>query len=126
MARKTVAILGASNDRRKYGNKAVRAYLAEGYTVYPINLHESVIEGLGVSRSVLDVPEALDRVSVYLPPDKGLAVIDEIARKGTRELFLNPGAESEALIARAEALGLQPILACSILEVGRSPEEFQS
>lgn len=119
---KSVAILGASADRNKYGNKAVRAYAQQGYTVYPINPKEAEIEGLTAYRSVLDVPARPDMVSVYLPPPVLLKVLPEIAQKGCAELWLNPGAESDAVLVEAERLGLNVIQACSILGVGMSPE----
>jgi uncharacterized protein len=116
-----VAVIGASSDRRKFGNKAVRAFLRQGYDVVPINLHETQIEGLRTYRSVLDVPGPIDMATVYLPPDVGLQVIEEIAQKGIVEVWLNPGAESPAIIARAHALGLEPIEACSIVGIGEEP-----
>jgi predicted CoA-binding protein len=122
MPRPTIAIIGASANRSKYGNRAVRAYAASGYEVFPVHPHEQTIEGLPAYRSVLDVPAAgLDRISLYVPPDVGLRLLDEIARKGAREVWLNPGAESPELIARAEALGLPLVLACSIVAVGADP-----
>lgn len=117
----TVAVIGASNDRAKYGNRAVRAYRAEGYQVFPVNPREASIEGLEVYASIVDIPGAVDRATVYLPPERTLLVLEEIARKGVRELFLNPGSESGEVIARAQELGLVPILACSIVDIGRSP-----
>lgn len=121
----TIAIVGASADRGKYGNKAVRAYARQGYDVYPIHPTAESIEGHQVYRSVLDVPvEQLDRISVYLPPDVGLKLVDEFARKPARELWLNPGAESPELIARAESLGLNVVVACSIVAIGESPARF--
>ena len=118
---RTVAVLGASSDRRKYGNRAVRAYRAEGFAVYPVNKHETTIEGLPVYRSILDIPVAVDRVTIYLPPEVTITVLEEIAQKGVREMFLNPGSESSAVVARSEELGIVPILACSIVDIGRSP-----
>jgi predicted CoA-binding protein len=118
---KGVAIIGASNDRGKYGNKAVRAFLQQGYTVYPVNLTESEIEGLPAFRSIRDLPQRPEMVSVYLHPDVLLKVLPEIAAKGCDELWLNPGTESEEVIAEAERLGLNVIQACSIVGVGVSP-----
>jgi predicted CoA-binding protein len=118
---KVVAVVGASNNRRKFGNRAVRAFLSEGHTVIPINPHESAIEGLKSYRSVLDVPGKIDMVSLYVPPKVGEQIIDEIARKGIAEVWLNPGAESEALIERAHALSIRPIVACSIMAIGQNP-----
>lgn len=119
---KTVAILGASADRNKYGNKAVRAFARQGYTVYPVNPRETEIEGAPAYRSILDVPARLDMVSVYLPPPVLLKVLPEIAQKGCDELWLNPGSESDEVLAEAARLGLNVIQACSILGVGMSPE----
>ena len=118
-----VAVLGASADRTKYGNKAVRAYRAAGFIVYPIHPHAASIEGLPAYPSILAVPGPVDRATVYLPPAVTLGVLEEIARKGVRELFLNPGSESSAVIARAQELGLVPTLACSIVDIGRSPRD---
>ena len=118
---KVVAVVGASSQRHKFGNRAVRAFLREGHTVIPINPHEATIEGLTVYRSVLDVPGPIDMATIYLPPEAGERVIEEIARKGIPEVWINPGAESDALIARARALHIQPIVACSIVGIGQDP-----
>jgi predicted CoA-binding protein len=118
---KVVAVIGASSNRRKFGNRAVRAFKQQGYTVVPINPHESEVEGLKAYASVLDVPGAIDMASVYVPPEIGERVIEEIARKQIPEVWLNPGAESEGLIARARALKIEPIVACSIVAIGQNP-----
>jgi predicted CoA-binding protein len=118
---KVVAVIGASNDRHKFGNRAVRAYRDQGYTVVPINPHEAEIEGLKAYPSILDVPGAVDMASFYVPPDVGAQVIADVARKGVPEVWFNPGAESDELIARARALKLQPIVACSIVAIGQNP-----
>ena len=127
MSKPTVAIIGASADRAKFGNKSVRAHLAQGYEVYPVNPKGGEIEGLAAYANIEDVPvETLDRVSMYLPPAVVLQVLDAIAAKGCRELFLNPGSDSPEVVAKAEQLGLNPIVACSIVDVGHSPSEFGS
>jgi uncharacterized protein len=118
---KVVAVVGASSNRGKFGNRAVRAFRQQGYTVVPINPHEREIEGLKAYASVLDVPGPVDMASLYVPPAIGVQIIEEIARKGIAEVWLNPGAESDALIARARALQIQPIVACSIVAIGENP-----
>jgi len=121
---KVVAVVGASNDRRKFGNRAVRAFLAKGHTVVPINPGESEIEGLKTYKSVLDVPGQIDMATVYVQPDAGVRVMDELARKGIKEVWLNPGADEDAVLDRARAVGLQPIVACSIVGIGQNPYDF--
>ena len=118
---KTVAIIGASNDRRKFGNKAVRAFLKQGYTVYPVNPKETEVEGLPAYRTIAEVPTKPHMVSVYLPPPVLVKLLPDIAAKGCEELWLNPGTESDDVLAAAERLGLNIIQACSIVGVGVSP-----
>jgi uncharacterized protein len=118
---KVVAVIGASSDRRKFGNRALRAFRQQGYTVIPINPNEAEVEGLKTYASVLDVPGPIDMASFYVQPEVGERVIDEVARKGIAEVWLNPGAESDALVERARMLQIQPIVACSIVAIGQNP-----
>jgi predicted CoA-binding protein len=124
MANRTVAIIGASRDRAKFGNKAVRAHRLRGYEVYPVNPTADEVEGLKCLPSIDAVPTPLDRVSFYVPPDVGLTLIEAVSRKQPKEVYLNPGAESEALIQKAKSLGLNVIVGCSILDIGVDPEEL--
>lgn len=121
----SVAIVGASADRSKFGNKSVRAHIRAGFTVYPVNPTADTIEGLKAYSSLADVPEPLDRISMYVPPQVGMKLLELIKRKSPAEFFLNPGSESDELIAAAESLGLEPIVACSILDVGEFPDDLE-
>ncbi len=120
----TVAIIGASADRRKFGNKALRAFRAQGYTVVPIHPTATEVEGEKAYASVLDYPDAIDEASVYVPGQIGLPVMNEIAKKGIPVVWLNPGADEPQVVARARALGLNPRVACSILGIGDSPIRY--
>lgn len=121
MSKPTIAVIGASTNKEKFGNKAVRAFLQQGYDVFPVHPTEQAIEGLRVFRSVLDIPGSLDKISLYVPPALGVKLVDEIAKKGCKELWLNPGADSAELYEKAKSLGLNPIVACSIVGVGVNP-----
>jgi predicted CoA-binding protein len=121
----TVAILGASADRSKYGNKSVRAHRQQGYTVYPVNPKGGEIEGLTAFKTLAEVPPGkLDRISVYLPPAIGLEALAEIAQRGCDELWLNPGSDDPQVVEKAKSLGLNVIQACSIVDVGMSPVDL--
>ena len=113
---KTVAVVGASSDRNKFGNKALRAFVAEGYTVYAINPNEEAVEGLQTYASVLDVPVPIDMATVYVQPDIAEALLTEFEQKHIAEIWINPGAESDRLIAEAARRKLNVIYACSIKE----------
>ena len=116
--KKTVVVLGASPDPAKFGNRAVRAYKARGYDVFPVNPTAAEIENLPVFKSISDVPVRPDLVSVYLRPAILLPILSEIAAKGCDELWLNPGTESPRVLAEAERLGLNVIQACSLIALG--------
>jgi predicted CoA-binding protein len=113
----SIAIIGASKNRRKFGNQAIHAFLAQGWTVYPVNSRETDIEGLPTYRSIAEVPGPVDRVSLYVPPAIGIQLLEAIRAHGSPELWINPGAGSPELVARAEQLGLTIIEACSIVAV---------
>lgn len=114
----TVAVLGASRDRQKYGNRSVRAHARAGWQVFPINPQADEIEGFPAFRSLRDLPvRSVDRISVYVPPDVGLSLLNDIAAAQPHEVWLNPGSESEELIAAANRLNLPVICACSIVDV---------
>ena len=78
---KTVAVIGASNDRHKYGNKALRAFASQGHTVYAINPNEREVEGHQAYASVLDVPGPIDMATVYVQPEVGVRVMNDLAKK---------------------------------------------
>jgi uncharacterized protein len=121
---RVVAVIGATSDRSRSGNKAVRAFARQGYTVVPIHPRETEVEGLKTYASVLDVPGPIDMATMYLPPALGERVVEELAQKGVAEVWFNPGSGSPALVERARQLGLTPIEACSIRGVGESPDEL--
>jgi predicted CoA-binding protein len=118
----SIAVIGASNDREKFGNRAVRAYVSQGWTVYPVNPREDQIEGLPCYRAIADLPAPVDRASLYVPPTVGIQLLDAILARGAKELWVNPGSESPELLARAEELGLATVEACSIVAASDGPE----
>jgi len=121
---KTVAIVGASTDRSKYGNKSVRAHLKAGWEVYPVNPNADQIEGLKCYPDVTSVPGKLDRVSVYLPPKVSRQFLDEWAASGASECFSNPGAADVDLLEEARVKGVHVVDACSIVDLGLKPSMF--
>jgi uncharacterized protein len=125
MSQRTAVILGASTNRSKFGNKSVRAHLKAGYEVYPVNPNAAEIEGRPAFATLAEVPaEHVDRVSVYLPPDIGITLLEDIASLNPDEVWFNPGSHDPALLAEAQAIGLEFTEGCSIVDLGMSPDEF--
>lgn len=121
---KSIVIVGASSRRDRFANKAVRAYLQKGYRVYVVHPREETVEGLPVYRSVSEIPDTLDMASLYVRPEVGMRLVEELAQKGVRDVYLNPGAESDELYERARELGLNPVMACSVRALGLHPDDF--
>lgn len=120
----TVAVVGASNDRSKFGNKAVRASVASGFAVHPVHPREMEVEGLRCFASVEQIPAALDRILAYVPPAVLIPLLPAIARKGCAELWLNPGTDAPEVVEEAGRLGLNVVRACAILGMGKSPADY--
>lgn len=121
-----VAIIGASADRSKFGNKAVRAYLKQGHAVFPVNPNAKTIENLKTYPSILEVPVLLEIVSIYLPPSLTEKVLDEIAVLSAqpKAIYVNPGAESEQVLQKAKMRKLPVKFACSIRAIGEDPAHY--
>ena len=101
----SIAIIGASNDRTKFGNKAVRAYNHRGWIVFPVNLHEKSIEHIPAYKSVLDIETVPNAASLYVPPAAVLGVLYQLAQKNIPLVYFNPGTESPD--ARRPGAGVQ-------------------
>lgn len=122
---KTIAVLGASQDRAKYGNKCVRAYVRAGWTVVPVNPNVDSVEGIPAVARLGDLSgQAIDRISVYLPPEVTDGELEAIAALGAEEVWFNPGATNSVVSQRARSLGIPVVEACSIVDLGMSPSEF--
>ncbi len=124
MSQSSVAVIGATSDRRKFGNKAVRAYLENEYKVFPVNPREDSIEGLKVYHTVEEIPEPVEIVSMYVAPAVGMKMLEAIADINPQEVWLNPGSESDDLIEAAADLKLRVVVACSITALGMDPENI--
>jgi predicted CoA-binding protein len=103
------AVVGASTDRDKYGNKVLRAYQQHGQEVYPINPRADVIEGLKAYPNLAAVPVKVRGVSIITPPQITERVVEEAAAAGAQFVWMQPGAESPEAIRKAQALGLKVI-----------------
>jgi uncharacterized protein len=103
------AVVGASQDRSKYGNKVLRAYLQTNRTVFPVNPTADIVEGLKAYPSLADLPEAIHGVSIITPPRVTQAVIEQAAELDIKNIWMQPGAESDSAMELAERLGMNVI-----------------
>ena len=103
------AVVGASRDRSKYGNKVLRAYLQHDRSVFAVNPSADEIEGVQSYASLASIPVSVHGVSIITPPAVTSQVVDEAIALGIRHLWMQPGAEDAHAVARAEAAGINVI-----------------
>lgn len=100
------AVVGASKDRAKYGNKVLRCYLQHGLKAYPINPGSAQIEGQRAYPGLSALPEPVERISVITPPQVTEGIVTEAADAGVRFIWMQPGAESRKAVEAAQDAGI--------------------
>jgi predicted CoA-binding protein len=109
LAGKRFAVVGASADRSKYGNKVLRCYKQNNIDAVPINPTASEVEGLTAYPDLASAPGTFDGVSIITPPPVTERVVNDALRLGIKNIWMQPGAESDSAIQAAEAAGANVI-----------------
>jgi predicted CoA-binding protein len=117
------AVVGASNHRRKFGNRIYRALRDAGYTVYAVNDHEREVEGDPAYARLGDLPRAPTVVDFVIPPEKALRVAEDAVAAGARCLWFQPGAESATAADLARHHGLAVVHDCILVRLVQMPDE---
>ncbi len=120
LASPVFGVVGASTRRHKYGNKVLRCYLQNGRRAIPVNPREPEVEGVASVASVLDLPEDVKSISVITPPAVTERVVQEAIRKGIENVWMQPGAESEASVGACLKAGINVIAdgSCVLVVLG--------
>ena len=103
LAAETYAVVGASRSPEKYGFLIYRAVKAAGKTVYPVNPTASTVDGDPCFPSLAALPQAPEVAVMVVPPPATEAAVQECAALGIGQIWMQPGAESEAAIAACRA-----------------------
>ena len=103
------AVVGASADRGKYGNKVLRCYAQHGLPVVGVHPKLTAVEGAPVYASLRAVPGDTPAVSVVAPPAAAVSIVDDAVARGVKHLWFQPGAEEDAAIADAVERGIEVI-----------------
>ena len=103
------AVVGASTDRSRYGNKVLRTYLQQNLSVTPVNPNAEIVEGIAAAPSLSAVPVPIHGISVITPPAITETVVQDAIGLGIRHIWLQPGAESAVAVQAAEAAGINVV-----------------
>lgn len=117
---KKFAVVGASADRSKYGNKVFRCYQMNGLEVIPVNPREKIIEGVAAVASLAELPDDVKSISVITPPLITEKVVAEAVAKGITNIWMQPGAESKAAVQTCIENGINVIAdgSCILVVLG--------
>ncbi len=102
-------IVGASSDRSKYGNKVLRAYIEHNKKIYPVNPRTKSIEGIPAVGDISELPDDVKSLSIITPPAVTEKVVEQAIAKGIKNIWMQPGAESEVAIRACEQHGISVI-----------------
>lgn len=118
------AVVGASNDRAKYGNRIYLTLREAGYRVYAVNRMQSLVEGDAAYGALLDLPEPPTVVNMVVPPREALSVVQQAKEAGARAIWFQPGAENAAAGRWALANGLDVVESCILVQLADAPPPF--
>jgi uncharacterized protein len=99
MSHRKFAVIGASDNPEKYGNKIVKDLKSRGYEVYPVNPRLKEIEGLVCYATISDIPCKVDVVDFVVPPAVTEEVLKQCKELELNRIWLQPGSESPAAIS---------------------------
>jgi uncharacterized protein len=120
LAAPAFAVVGASDDERKFGHKCFVSYLKTGRKAYPVNPKVETVLGHTAYKTLTEIPEKIESVSIITPPAVTETVVDEAIALGVKNIWMQPGAESKAAVTRAEQAGINVIYGgpCLLVTLG--------
>jgi predicted CoA-binding protein len=114
------AVVGASDNPEKFGYKVYKTYLRHNMKAYPVNNRVKDIEGHEVYQNLSSLPEKVEAISVITPPAVTEQVVDDAIAAGVKHIWMQPGAESQTAVSKAESAGITVIHGgpCILVELG--------
>lgn len=116
------AIIGMHPDKEKYAHRINALLLKRGKKTYGVNKNYTEIDGNTIYPSISDVPETIDMAVMVVNPTIGITLIESIAKKGVKTLWLQPGTRSDEIKELAKSLGLEVVEDCVLVQYEESKE----
>lgn len=118
LQKKVWAVIGANDNREKYGNMIYRKLKAHQYEVYAVNSTCDTVEGDPCYPDLVSLPKVPDVLNMVVNPKRGKPVLEEAARLGIKYIWLQPGTYDEELLTLADTLGLEAVKNCVLTALG--------
>ncbi len=110
-----VAVLGASENPERYSNFACELLRQNGHRVFAVSLHGRDIHGAAGHKSLAEITEPIDTLTIYISPEHQPPLIDQVIACHPRRVIFNPGAESEESEGRLRDAGIETLRACTLV-----------
>ncbi|HNT97391.1 MAG TPA: CoA-binding protein [Elusimicrobiales bacterium] len=113
-----IAVVGVSNDASKYGHRIFRDMLKAGYPVEGVNPKGGLVLGRQVHKSLSEMEKKPELVITVVPPEITEKIVEECNRLGIKAVWMQPGSESDAALAKAKEYGIKATSACFMVAKG--------
>lgn len=117
LEKKVWAVVGANQDPAKYGNMIYIKLKTKGYEVYAVNPMYDTVDGDKCYKDLSSLPVLPEVIDMVVSPKRGRAIIDEAARLGIKNIWLQPGTYDDELLKQIDSLKLQQVQACVLVAV---------
>ena len=114
-ANETVVVLGASPKPERYSNQAVRALVEHGHRVIPVHPLLKKIAGVVVVPALSGVEDPVNTLTLYVGPERGKELLQDMINLGPDRVIMNPGTESDELEEELNAKGIAVLRACTLV-----------
>lgn len=113
--KKIWAVVGANDNPEKYGNMIYKKLKSRGYKVYAVNPNYETLEGDPCYKDLSSLPEVPEVIDMVVSPKRGKPVIEEAAKLGIKNIWLQPGTYDDELLAMISDKGLTGVKACVLV-----------
>ncbi len=112
-----VAIIGASHKPQRYAYQAQELLMQHQHRVFPVSGNGREILGVPGFRSIADIQQPIDTVTLYLNAGRHQAIKQDMLSVMPRRIIFNPGTESDQLMQEYAALGIETLEACTLVMI---------
>ncbi len=107
-------VLGASEKRERYSNKAIHALRSKGIDTVAIGNKEGQVLDVKINKGQ-EAFEGIETVTLYLSAKNQVQYYDYILGLKPNRIIFNPGAENEELVLKAKQASIETMNACTLV-----------